>query len=732
MSSRLGALICCGLLTCGAATSQSYLRGAGSSAFDSSLDGIQDFVEISAGSQFTLARRANGEVIGWGANSMGQCNAPEFGGSPPVQLAAGYSHSMVLRADGSLVGFGYAGYGALVPPPLPAGVTWTQVKAGMTVSFGLRSDGRVESWGGWSQTHPAPNYAIPLVEIAAGTRHAAARLADGRVVVWGPQYNLQYLPAPPAGQTFTKIAAGDGFTAGLLSGGTIVVATSNNWNGEANVPPLPAGVVYTSVAAGEYSLVALRSDGQLVSWGRHLGVTAPVLPAGVHWVQAAIGLSVVVGLRSDGRISIWPPQNFNPGSLRFAPAHPIGRSYVEVAAGVVTLARDSQGDVVAWGASGSLCVVPPLAPGSRWTAIAAGALLVPGPEGNSVTGHSLGLDSAGAVHAWGNNGNGQCNVPPLPPATVYTAIAAGGEFSLALRSDGAVVPFGNLVPPPPLPAGTTYVEIAAGSGHGLARRSDGVLVQWRNTGVQGVPVGSAWVQIAAGLDHSVALRNDGFVVCWGDNLHGQCNVIPAPPGLYYVEVTATSGATLARRSDGQVIAWGRSVGTFDHAQQTFVRPLPAGQSYVEIDGGYSHTVMRVGPTQTYARFGPGCAGSMPAARLVPQGTPAIAQPFRVRLLDLPTGAALVITGLDTASSSFGLLPLPLAGLGMPGCTAFVSNDLVTLVVGTGTQAELLLPIPNSLLLVGASFYQQAIVPDPAAGNALGAVISEAMAGVIGR
>lgn len=77
-------------------------------------------------------------------------------------------------------------------------------------------------------------------------------------------------------------------------------------------------------------------------------------------------------------------------------------------------------------------------------------------------------------------------------------------------------------------------------------------------------------------------------------------------------------------------------------------------------------------------------------------------------------------------------PLPLAAQGMPGCSLNVSIDAVTLVTGSGGIAVHRLPIPNLLSLVGRHFFHQVFVLDPASGNAIGAVMSDAAEGVVGR
>ena len=78
------------------------------------------------------------------------------------------------------------------------------------------------------------------------------------------------------------------------------------------------------------------------------------------------------------------------------------------------------------------------------------------------------------------------------------------------------------------------------------------------------------------------------------------------------------------------------------------------------------------------------------------------------------------------------LPLDDGPFGMPGCTTHTSVDNVTLLVGTANTAVSTLPIPDVAGLVGIHFFQQALVLDPAAGPALGAVMSDAAAAVVGN
>src|SRR5262245_50080018 len=69
----------------------------------------------------------------------------------------------------------------------------------------------------------------------------------------------------------------------------------------------------------------------------------------------------------------------------------------------------------------------------RRAGVAAGLAYVEIAAGST---HTVACRSDGSAVAWGDNGAGQTNVPALPPGLVYIAVAAGGLHSAALRSDG--------------------------------------------------------------------------------------------------------------------------------------------------------------------------------------------------------------------------------------------------------------------------------------------------------
>jgi hypothetical protein len=261
---------------------------------------------------------------------------------------------------------------------------------------------------------------------------------------------------------------------------------------------------------------------------------------------------------------------------------------------------------LAWAMCGGACAVPSDLVGV--TAVAAGSDF------------SLALKGDGTVVAWGCGFDyGECAVPV--GLSGVTAIAAGHFHSMALKNDGTLVAWGcgggfdsgQCT----IPNGLSGVNaIAAGVSHSLALKSDGTVVAWGCGGTQdhgqcSVPNGLSGVTaIAAGSLHSLALKNDGTVVAWGCGPgfdYGQCSV---PNGLTgVIAIAAAHTQSLALKSDGTVVAWG--CGDFDYGQCT----VPNGLSGVTaIAAGYGHSLALKGNGTV---VGWGCAPAFNFGQCVP-------------------------------------------------------------------------------------------------------------------
>ena len=176
--------------------------------------------------------------------------------------------------------------------------------------------------------------------------------------------------------------------------------------------------------------------------------------------------------------------------------------------------------------------------------------------------HSLALKSDGTVVAWGDDSSGQSSVPSGLSNVI--AIAANQTHSLAAKSDGTVVAWGCRQATFDLgqcqvPTGlNNVIAVAAGAFHSLALRSDGTVVAWGAStqfGANVVPGGLRDViAIATGDFQNMALKDDGTVVTWGITIIGHS---PTPPGLNNVVAIAAGGSQrLALKSDGTVVGWG--------------------------------------------------------------------------------------------------------------------------------------------------------------------------------
>jgi hypothetical protein len=222
------------------------------------------------------------------------------------------------------------------------------------------------------------------------------------------------------------------------------------------------------------------------------------------------------------------------------------------------LADSKSGTVVAWGdnSAGELNVPAGL---SDVTAISAG------PD------FGLALKSDGTVVAWGDDYLGQTNVPAGLSGVI--AISAGSDFSLALKRDGTVVAWGgsNTFGQTNVPAGMSGVTaISAGYASGLALESDGTVTAWGLAQIRTHPSGV--VAISAG-EGGLALRADGTVV---DLSAPQTNV---PTGLSHVTAISGTNGSLALKDDGSVVSWGYDSGGDAPAGLSDVIAIAGGEGF---------------------------------------------------------------------------------------------------------------------------------------------------------
>lgn len=677
---------------------------------------------------------------------------------PIVAMSASYTGATaVIRADGRLfvhgseIGF----HGLCRPPEPPAGLRYESVSLGGYHGLALLSDGSAVGWGSGGYTSPPAPPVLPpgmrYLQVSAGQYHGMALRSDGVVLSWVQApflLGMATVPQIPPGRTVVQIHAGGTWALMLLSDGTLSM-----WEnfGPIQAPTLPAGLTYTRIFGGWHHFLALRSDGELVAWGDNSygQCNIPPTPPGVRYVQAAAGGLHSQALRSDGVVVAWGSNDYGQSNL---PAIPAGRSVVSLSSGgQVNLILLDDGSLLGAGTQYAL-PLPSVQPGERWVdvgleagvscAVTSGGQILgvgkasgapPIPAGlryekvRCGVGHRVALRSDGTLVAWGENYAGQANVPALPAGVRYVDFAVGEQHTIAIRSDGQAVawgvPNGGVLNIPPLAPGVRYVAADATRLCSVLLRSDGTIVVLggTSTGVQNVPTppaGVGYVAVGAARTFLAAVRSDGQAVVWSNPFP----VPPLPPGVVYVaDVAGGEFHVVLRRSDGKVV----HIGGTNYRENWIPECLP-GESYVQVDALSVYSAARYGPTCTYVTFADGCAGSRPAARLVPRDTPRIGKTLEVTLFDLPVDAAIMFCGWQRLPS-----PMALDVWGMPGCTLHVDPQFSAVLVGGDGQAKHRLPIPNLPGLVGLRVYSQAGVLDPGA-NSLGVVLSAASEAVIGH
>ncbi|MCA8964496.1 MAG: PKD domain-containing protein [Planctomycetes bacterium] len=132
----------------------------------------------------------------------------------------------------------------------------------------------------------------------------------------------------------------------------------------------------------------------------------------------------------------------------------------------------------------------------------------------------------------------------------------------------------------------------------------------------------------------------------------------------------------------------------------------------------------------FGAFGPGCAGTLGVPHLA-ANRPQLGTTMSITVDNLPLSAAILLTGFSNTASSFGALPVDLAGFGAPGCMGRVSTDATMFLAGANHTATWSLNVPIDGAFSGLMFFTQALALDPGA-NTLGAVTSDAGAWILGN
>jgi|GEM_PF-329211 len=300
--------------------------------------------------------------------------------------------------------------------------------------------------------------------------------------------------------------------------------------------------------------------------------------ATIHTVllTAALVNLCAIGSSHAGQLRAWGSDR--DGQVTGVPA---GTDYVAVAAGDAHgLALRSDGTIVAWGQNDNgECDVP----AGTYKAIGAGADF------------SLAIRTDGSIAAWGDDGRKQ--ITSVPAGNDFVAVDGGEFFAVALKADGSIVAWGydRWGQVSDVPAGTGFKSVVAGDDHAVALWSDGSLVSWGYwAAVEGTPTSGRFTAIGAGGTFGVALKDDGSIVWWGDDPYGyHFDVVPT--GAEYIAVSAGYLHGLALKRDGSVVGWGAGVDVSGHPKWGQAM-APAGNDYTALAGGLYFSLALTGKT----------------------------------------------------------------------------------------------------------------------------------------
>jgi alpha-tubulin suppressor-like RCC1 family protein len=549
-------------------------------------------VSAAAGGAHTLALTADGRLWVWGSNEFGQLGDGTLSGRlTPVELTE---------------------YGGTSYAPTP----------GLSVPTAAYRENAfdVTVWAGTGlQIHYTFDGTDPDNEdpwVASPGQITIDQPAAFRLRAYGPGY----IPSDVSGASYTLVAglptitpgtgsypSGQAIQLSTVTQGAVIRYTTNGSD------PTSTSALYTGDIVLASSM-ALRAKSFREGWGS-AGIASADFVVGESAGSVAGGIDFSLALTSSGEVWAWGAGDrgqLGNGDIidsSFPVAVSALTGIVSIAAGDAhALALDSTGTLWAWGAGdvGQLgngnsggnadsAVPVQVSMPTNVVAIAAGA------------NHSLAIDDAGDVFAWGSNATGQLgdgsqanNATPALVAGFTTdvkGIAAGDGHSIALLANRRIWAWGDnfdgqvgstaASTPQLVPIEVTGIDVphavVAGAFHSLALTSEGTLWAW-GAGAAGqlgsgntddvfepILVALSYLEnriplvADGGAEHTLALWSDGVVRSWGSNLQGQLGRIttgdaflpkslPLPVKAFHV----ASGAThsLAVGDDGSIWAWG--------------------------------------------------------------------------------------------------------------------------------------------------------------------------------
>lgn len=275
--------------------------------------GVYNTSILAAGGNNTFLRSSGGAVGTVGRNDHGEFEANTW--TDITAISAGRDHVVGLRSDGTVIAAGNSKSGRCSTGQwthviaVSAGESHTAalLENGTVVSVGLDEDGQC---GTDSLMKAAVNK--KAVAVAAGGSHTLVMLEDGSALACGSDANGAC--RVEQWTDLVAICAGDSFSAGLRTDGTVVAAgtATEQWD-------LSGWTDIRNLAAGSAFLVGIRSDGTVVSAGLEGSYFASDCAELAFWkdvVYIAAGTDHIVAVDRDGQVLCAGSNRYHQGDFK--------------------------------------------------------------------------------------------------------------------------------------------------------------------------------------------------------------------------------------------------------------------------------------------------------------------------------------------------------------------------------------------------------------------------------